>query len=117
MSRCQKAYKRYGTTTILLVIKMVSWGFAFKKGFIIFLWSIVWIIVGTVIGSIIGGAGFFGALMSEMGKTTPNWGNVMAGFVLAMVGFAIGGIITTILVYATILKITMESTLEEAKKP
>lgn len=25
---------------------MVSWGFAFKKGFIIWLWSIIWSIVG-----------------------------------------------------------------------
>jgi len=100
-----------------LVIKMVSWGFAFKKGFIIFLWSIVWIIVGSIIGSIIGGAALLGTLMTEMAKTEPNFGNIMAGFGLAMVGFAIGGIISTILVYATILKITMESTLEEAKKP
>jgi hypothetical protein len=117
MSRCQKAYKRYGIITILSVIRMVSWGFAFKKGFIIFLWSIVWIIIGTVIGAVIGGAALFGTLMSEMSKATPDFGVIMGGFVLAMVGFAIGGIISTILVYATILKITMETTLEEAKKP
>jgi hypothetical protein len=96
---------------------MVSWGFAFKKGFIMFLWSIVWIIIGTIIGAVIGGAALFGTLMSEMSKTTPDFGVIMGGFVLAMVGFAIGGIISTILVYATILKITMETTLEEAKKP
>lgn len=114
MSRCQKAYKRYGIITILSVIKMVSWGFAIKKGAIIFLWTIVWGIIGGIIGAALGGTAFIGILMNPAGVTPES---ILGAFLGMMAGVLIGSIITSILVFATILKITMESTLEEAKKP
>jgi hypothetical protein len=90
---------------------MVSWGFAFKKGAVIFAWSILWTIVFgvfLVIAGVVGLFGIWGAtdLMAALG-------GVIGGIIIAIVG----AIIYQILLYATILKITMESTLEEAKKP
>jgi hypothetical protein len=86
---------------------MVSWGLAFKKGFIIFLWSIVWSIIFGVFLAIALGAGVLAALSS--GNLIP----AIGGIVVAM----IGGIIYEILMIATVVKITMEATLDEARKP
>lgn len=44
-------------------------------------------------------------------------GDFTTGFLGIFGGVLIGVLITTIFLYATIVKITMESTLEEAKKP
>jgi len=91
---------------------MVSWGFAFKKGFIIFLWSIVWGIIGGIITMVIGGSSIVLIL------TNPSNSNAwIGGLALMVIGSLIGSLIAAVLVFATILKITMESTLEEARKP
>lgn len=113
LSQCEKAYKRYGTKTISLVIKMVSWGFAIKKGVIVFLWTIVWGIVGAVIGMVLGGAAIFGIISNPPADTS----GLLMALIAIMGAFSIGSLVTIILSYATIVKITMESTLEEARKP
>ena len=90
---------------------MVSWGFAFKKGAIIFLWNILWTIVFMVFVGIGMGVGLFAVILAD------NPMQALGGAIGGMVIVVIGGIIYQILTYATIFKITMESTLEEAKKP
>jgi len=89
---------------------MVSWGTAFKKGAIIFLWGIVWTIIYLVffgIAAVLGFAMFIGTQTLSEALTV-----AIGGFVVVV----IGTIIYAILMLATIVKITMESTLEEAKK-
>jgi hypothetical protein len=92
---------------------MVSWGFAFKKGLIIFLWTIVWGIIGSVIGFVLGGT----ALFAIMTNPPADVGGLLMAMIGIMGAFGVGSLITIILAYATIVKITMESTLEEARKP
>src|SRR2546425_10186598 len=38
---------------------MVGWGFAFGRGFVVLLWSIVWAIVAGIIGVLVIGGVFF----------------------------------------------------------
>ena len=88
---------------------MVSWGFAFKKGLIIFLWSILWAIVGGVIGLVISGGSLFAAIPAIMRGDVSAVGGAMIGI---FAGTIIGSLITSIGVYATIVKITLESVKE-----
>jgi hypothetical protein len=90
---------------------MVSWGFAIKKGFIMFLWCIVWGIIGSIIAAVISGGSLFTFLMN------PTAEGATLSLIGIMAGVLIGSLFSSILVFATIFKITMESTLEEAKKP
>jgi hypothetical protein len=92
---------------------MVSWGFAFKKGAIIFLWSIVWGIIGGVIFLIIGGAGWFGAIGAIIADPT-DISPIMGAMGLMIAGGVIGGIISGIGMYATMVKIIVE-TVQELK--
>jgi len=101
---------------------MVSWGFAFRKGFTILLWSILWCIVGTVIAAIISGGAIVTIMTNWSTYVSPTTGaldfNKLGGpLAMLTVGYFIAMIITAVLILATILKITMETTLEEAKKP
>lgn len=89
---------------------MVSWGFAFKKGAIIFLWSIVWTIIYLVFLGIAGIVGF--SLILFLEDPIQKLATVIGGFTIVV----IGTIIYTILMLATIVKISAESALEEAKK-
>lgn len=88
---------------------MVSWGFAFKKGLIIFLWNILWAIVGGVIGLIISGGSLFAAMPALMSGDTSVVEGAMIGIFAGMI---IGSLIASIGVYATIVKITLESVKE-----
>lgn len=88
---------------------MVSWGFAFKKGLIIFLWSILWGIAGAIIGGIISGGAFFAVLPAMMGGDVSAIGGVLLGI---FAGAIVGGLVSSIGVFATIVKITLESVKE-----
>jgi len=90
---------------------MVSWMYAFKRGFIIFLWSIVWGIVGGVIIMVFGRSAIFAIIANP--TNTSAWAGGLALFVI---GALIGGLISAIGNYATIVKITLES-IEETKRP
>ena len=86
---------------------MVSWGFAFKKGFFIFLWTILWGILGGVIALVISGGSILALFMNPYAYTsTSSWIAAMLGI---MAGMLIGILISTIGNYATIVKITLES--------
>lgn len=95
---------------------MVSWGKAFRKGLTIFLWSLVWIIVSSII--ILLGAGglaastFFGSTSPFEARPASNPGGFVFSLIVLIVGLIIGAIGT----YATIVKVIVETALEEAKK-
>lgn len=94
---------------------MVSWGFAFKKGAIIFLWSIVWGIIGGVIFAIIGGAAWFGAIGAIMADpANPDLSAIWGAMGLMIAGGVIGGLISQIGLYATLVKKIVE-TVQELK--
>ena len=88
---------------------MVSWGYAFKRGGIIWLWTIVWGIIGSVIALLISGGSLL-LLISDPSSTT------LAGSIIGIVvGIIVGALITSIGNYAAIVKITLDS-IEETKK-
>jgi len=98
-------------TTVPLVMKMVSWGTAFKKGFVIWLWSIVWLIVSSIIAIAISGGSLFVFLTNP--TETTFWASI-AGI---GIGIFIGMLLYTVLLFATVVKISIEGAIEEAKKP
>ena len=86
---------------------MVSWTFAFKRGLVIWLWTIVWGIIGAVIAIAISG----GSILALIANPT---GGVAAGAVAGIfAGVFIGALISSIGNYATLVKIILES--EEKK--
>jgi len=95
---------------------MTTWGFSFKKGLVIFLWSIVWWIVGGIIAGIICGMAVLGAwgALAEAATVEEAMTTVMGALVLMIAGFLIGGIISIIGVFATIVKIVTEA-VQQAK--
>ncbi|MFQ6064455.1 MAG: hypothetical protein ACE5L6_03165 [Candidatus Bathyarchaeia archaeon] len=92
---------------------MTEWGFAFKKGFIIFLWSIVWGIVGGIIGAILSGGALFAVITNPAAITDPT---AMAGAMMGIfAGVLIGSLIASIGVFASMVKIITEAA-EELRK-
>ncbi len=87
---------------------MVSWGFAFRKGLVIFLWSIVWAIIGVVISSVIAGVAVLNILSNRTAA------NAFASLGIIIAGFIVGYLIYSIGVYATIVKVTMEGMAQQA---
>lgn len=86
---------------------MVSWGYAFRRGLVIWLWTIVWGIIGGVIAIAISG----GSLLALISDPTGNWGGAVVGM---FAGVFIGGLIASIGGYATLVKVILES---EEKPP
>ncbi len=81
---------------------MVSWGYAFRRGLIIWLWTIVWGIIGAVIAIVISG----GSILVLI--TNPN--NPPAGAIVGIVaGIIIGALVSAIGNYAAMVKIILES--------
>jgi len=64
---------------------MVSWGFAFRKGLAIFLWSILWAIVGGVIGLVISDGSLFAAMPALMNGDVSAVGGAMVGIFAGMI--------------------------------
>lgn len=93
---------------------MVSWSFAFKKGFVIWLWSIVWGIIGGIIGAIISGGSLFTIAFNPSAWTDP--GAMAGAFIGMMAGVFIGALIASIGMFASVVKIVVESAVEESKK-
>ncbi len=91
---------------------MVSWSFAFRRGFVIFLWSIVWGIAAGVIALVISGGAILAMVMNPLAFVGP----AAAGPALMMVaGIIVGALVASIGNYATIVKITLESVEETTK--
>jgi len=82
---------------------MVSWGYAFKRGLIIWLWTILWGIVGGIVALVISG----GSLLAYLSNPS---GGLAAGAVLGVVaGVIIGVLIALIGGYAAVVKIILDS--------
>jgi CHASE2 domain-containing sensor protein len=82
---------------------MVSWGYAFKRGFVIWLWTILWSIIGGIVALVISG----GSLLAYI--SNPSAG-VSSGALLGIIaGVFIGGLIALIGGYAAIVKIILDS--------
>jgi hypothetical protein len=90
---------------------MVSWGYAFKRGLIIWLWTILWGIVGGIIALIISGGSLIAVVSNPSDSST--WTGAMAG---VFAGGIIGSLIAAIGGFATIVKIVLESA-DETRKP
>lgn len=73
---------------------MVSWGSAFGRGVILWLWSIVWGIIGMVIGLAVGigmsGGTLYEALMNPETIGREHIVPVFVGSLVAMVVIALG---------------------------
>lgn len=91
---------------------MVSWGYAFKRGLIIWLWTILWGIVGGIIALIISGGSLFAIVANPSDSST--WTGAMIG---VFAGVLIGSLIAAIGSFATIVKIVLESAEEKQKPP
>lgn len=91
-------------------IELVSWGFAFKKGFVVWLWGIVWGIVGGIIAIAISGGAILGALAA--GTAEAFW----AAFAGIMAGTILGVLVASIGMEASRVKVILESSLEAREK-
>ena len=91
-------------------IKLVSWGFAFRKGFVILLWTLLWGILGGIIAIVVSGGAIIAAIMSGTVE------GIVGAFATIIVGSIVGMLVSSIGAYATIVKVTVESTLEQQGK-
>src|SRR5213080_2201166 len=86
---------------------MVGWGFAFGRGVVIFLWTIVWAIVAGIIAVLITG-GTLAAVIRDPTAVAANPIGFLAAFSL---GIFIAVFIATIGVYASIVKVSVSGAL------
>jgi len=86
---------------------MVSWGFAFGRALVIWLWCIVWTIVGIMIAVIVTGGSLLSILVNPSGFLA-NPGPALVGIVL---GIVIGELVTTLGILATIVKVSVDGAL------
>src|SRR6266705_1847695 len=61
---------------------MVGWGFAFGRGFVVLLWSIVWAIVAGIVGVLVIG-GSLASLVSNPTAVASNPTGIVTGFLAA----------------------------------
>ena len=88
---------------------MVGWGFAFGRGFVILLWSIVWAIVGGIIAVVISG-GTLAALASNPTAIASNPASILGSFFL---GFFLAFLIAIVGLYASIVKVAVDGAIKQ----
>src|SRR5213594_3672659 len=91
---------------------MVGWGFAFGRGVVIFLWTIVWAIVAGIIAVLITG-GTLAAVIRDPTAVAANPIGFLAAFSL---GIFLAVFIATIGVYASIVKVSVDGALSQLEK-
>ena len=91
---------------------MVGWGFAFGRGFVVLLWSIVWAIVGGIIAVVITG-GTLAAVIRDPAGVAANPNGVLGGFFL---GIFLSVFIAIIGLYASIVKVAVDGALSQLEK-
>src|SRR5438093_6134873 len=84
---------------------MVGWGFAFGRGIVIFLWSIVWAIVAGIIAVLITG-GTLAGVISDPGAVASNPTGFLAAFFL---GIFLSVLFVTIVLYVIIGEVVVEA--------
>ena len=95
---------------------MVGWGFAFGRGVVVLLWSIVWAIVAGVIGALIIG-GSLTSLISNPTAVASNPTGIVTGFLAAsFLGIFLIIFIAVIGLYATIVKVAVDGALSQLEK-
>ena len=95
---------------------MVGWGFAFGRGFVVLLWSIVWAIVAGIVGVLIIG-GSLASLTSNPTAIASNPTGFITGFLAAsFLGIFLIIFIAVIGLYATIVKVAVDGALSQLEK-
>src|SRR6266550_868182 len=95
---------------------MVGWGFAFGRGFVVLLWSIVWAIVAGIVGVLVIG-GSLSSLVSNPTAVTSNPSGFITGFLAAsFLGIFLIIFIAVIGLYATIVKVAVDGALSQLEK-
>lgn len=95
---------------------MVGWGFAFGRGFVVLLWSIVWAIIAGIIGVLVIG-GSLTRLASDPTAIASNPTGLIAGFLAAsFLGIFLIIFISVIGLYATIVKVAVDGALSQLEK-
>jgi hypothetical protein len=95
---------------------MVGWGFAFGRGVVVLLWSIVWAIVAGIIGALIIG-GSLTSLISNPTALASNPTGIVTGFLAAsFLGIFLIIFIAVIGLYATIVKVAVDGALSQLEK-
>src|SRR5690349_3456121 len=95
---------------------MVGWCFAFGRGFVVLLWSIVWAVVAGIIGALIIG-GSLTSLISNPTAVASNPTGVVTGFLAAsFLGIFLIIFIAVIGLYATIVKVAVDGALSQLEK-
>lgn len=97
----------------------MEWVVALRKGLMVFLWSILWWLIGAVIAIIISG----GAMLSIISTTqmaplttTEAISQSLGSVLLTTTGLLIGGLVSSIGVYATVIKHSVEAAIEEFRE-
>lgn len=88
---------------------MVGWGFAFGRGFVVLLWTIVWAIVGAIIAVVISG----GTLTAFASNPTAIATNPVAFIGSFFLGFFLAGLIAIIGMYASIVKVAVDGAVKQ----
>jgi hypothetical protein len=91
---------------------MVGWGFAFGRGVVVFLWTIIWAIVAGIIAVLITG-GTLAAVIRDPAAVAANPTGFLAAFSL---GIFLAVFIATIGVYASIVKVSVDGALSQLEK-
>jgi hypothetical protein len=95
---------------------MVGWGFAFGRGFVVLLWSIVWAIVAGIVGVLIIG-GSLASVVSNPTAVASNPTGFLTGFLAAsFLGIFLIIFIAVIGLYATIVKVAVDGALSQLEK-
>jgi uncharacterized membrane protein len=88
---------------------MVGWGFAFGRGFVVLLWSILWAIVGGVIAIVISG----GTLITLASNPTAALANPLALIGTFFLGVFLAVFVSVIGLYASIVKVAVDGALKQ----
>ena len=91
---------------------MVGWGFAFGRGFVILLWSIVWAIVAGIIAILVTG----GTLTSIVSNPTSFASNPTAYLGTFFLGIFLSVFIAVIGLYASIVKVTVDGAISQLER-
>ncbi len=95
---------------------MVGWGFAFGRGFVVLLWSIVWAIVAGIVGVLIIG-GSLASVVSNPTAVASNPTGFLTGFLAAsFLGIFLIIFIAVIGLYASIVKVAVDGALSQLEK-
>jgi hypothetical protein len=91
---------------------MVGWGFAFGRGFVILLWSIVWAIIAGIIAVVVAGVSVAGLISNPTGLLS----NPVAFLGTFLLGIFLSVFVAIIGLYASIVKVTVDGAISQLEK-